>query len=140
MTKQNPILDSPRKDVLVDFDGTVVQWAFPHVGDEVPGAVSALKEIARRGHRIILHTNRCGKELRDAVEWFRARNIPLYAVNENPSQHAWTESPKVYGHFIIDDLCACIPVVQAGKRPYVDWEAVWRWLDPQLADLNGRAA
>ena len=81
--------------IAVDFDGTVVTHAYPEIGDDA-GAVPVLKELTDNGCRLILFTMRHGKLLDDAIRWFRERGIPLYAVNENPSQQRWTSSPKAF--------------------------------------------
>lgn len=49
----------------------------------------------------ILTTNDC---LQDAIDWFVKYDIPLYGVNDNPSQHSWTDSNKV--------LPICILMIQ----------------------------
>ena len=68
---------------------------------------------------------RSGKELEEAVEWFKKNEIPLYGVNKNPSQASWTSSPKVYAHMYIDDAALGISLVEPlNKRPYVDWEEI----------------
>lgn len=51
--------------IAVDFDGTCVKHRYPMVGEDVDGAVSVLKELVRKGHKIILYTmigNRLQKE------------------------------------------------------------------------------
>lgn len=81
-------------------------------------------------------TNDC---LQDAIDWFEKYNIPLYGVNNNPSQHSWTDSPKVYANMYIDDAALGIPLVyndmsfmydSSMMRPYVSWvrvsEMLWR--------------
>ena len=82
--------------IAVDFDGTVVTHAYPEIGDDA-GAVAVLKELTDNGCRLILYTMRSGALLDKAVKWFRDREIPLYAINENPSQQRWTSSPKIRG-------------------------------------------
>ena len=42
--------------IAVDFDGTCVKHRYPMVGEDVDGAVSVLKELVRKGHKIILIT------------------------------------------------------------------------------------
>ena len=81
--------------IAVDFDGTVVTHAYPEIGDDA-GAVAVLKELTDNGCRLILYTMRSGALLDKAVKWFRDREIPLYAINENPSQQRWTSSPKIH--------------------------------------------
>lgn len=114
--------------IAVDFDGTCVTHEYPKVGKDI-GAVPVLKKLTNSGHQLILHTMRCNKELEEAVEWFNKNDIPLYGINENPSQKRWTESPKIFAHLYIDDAALGIPMVTydsnlAPHRPYVNWRSV----------------
>ena len=108
--------------IAVDFDGTVVTHAYPEIGDDA-GAVPVLKELVETGYRLVLYTMRSGELLDAAVRWFHERNIPLYAVNENPKQHRWTSSPKVHADLYIDDSSLGCPIrfVDGVKRPVADW-------------------
>ena len=70
---------------------------------------------------------RSGKTLKQAVDWFKERGIPLWGINENPTQSAWTASPKIYANMYIDDAaCGCPLIYDKSKsgRPFVDWDAV----------------
>jgi hypothetical protein len=114
-------------DILVDFDGTCTTHDFPRVGQEI-GAPEVLRDLVLTGHRLILFTMRSdtsqGKYLQDAVRWFDKNDIPLYGIQENPTQKAWTSSPKAYGQLIIDDICLGIPLKvdpNLSDRPFVDW-------------------
>ena len=110
--------------IAIDFDGTCVAHEYPRIGKDI-GAIPVLKKIIKNGNNIILYTMRSGKELEEAVEWFKKNEISLYGVNKNPSQASWTSSPKVYAHMYIDDAALGIPLVEPlNKRPYVDWEEV----------------
>lgn len=129
--------------ILLDFDGTVVEHDFPRVGKSV-GAEPILHRLIERGHKLILFTMRSnhngsvvgspempgefgGNYLDDAINWFKERNIPLWGIQTNPTQNTWTNSPKPYGHLIIDDTALGIPLlinVSGGGRPYVNWGAV----------------
>ena len=80
--------------IAVDFDGTVVTHAYPHIGNDI-GAVPVLRELIGNGCRVILYTMRSGRLLDDAVAWFARNDIPLYAVNENPAQREWTDSRQL---------------------------------------------
>lgn len=127
--------------VAIDFDGTCVKHAFPGIGDDI-GAVVPLKGIAERC-KIILLTMRHGERLEEAVQWFEASGIDLWQVNSNPSQGAWTQSPKVYAHLYIDDAALGIPLFgEPGERPYVDWNAAWPmflgWFDRWVAANKGK--
>lgn len=110
----------------IDFDGTCVTHEYPRVGKDI-GAVPVLKKLTDSGHLLILNTMRSGKELDDAVQWFIDNDIPLYGVNENPSQKSWTSSPKVYAHLYIDDAAlGCLLKMDnaVSDRPFVNWDAV----------------
>jgi hypothetical protein len=110
-------------DIAIDFDGTVVTHDYPEIGEDI-GAVPVLKELVKEGHRLILNTMRSGEMLMCAVDWFSSNEIPLYGVNENPTQKSWTQSPKIYAQLYIDDAALGTPLVfpKNGKRPYVCWK------------------
>lgn len=111
----------------IDFDGTCVTHAFPKVGESI-GAEAVLKDLIDHGHRLILFTMRSdtkkGNYLTDALDWFKSKNIELYGVNKNPTQHTWTTSPKAAADLYIDDLSLSIPLTTPeGQKPHVDWQA-----------------
>lgn len=111
--------------IAVDFDGTVVTHEYPRIGEDA-GAVPVLKELTDNGCRLILYTMRSGALLEQAVEWFRTRGIPLYAVNDNPTQKSWTTSPKVHANLYIDDCSLGCPLrfIDGEVRPVADWEGI----------------
>ena len=108
--------------IAIDFDGTVVTHAYPEIGEDA-GAAPVLKELTDNGCRLILYSMRHGKLLDRAVEWFRVRGIPLYAVNENPSQKRWTSSPKIHADLYIDDCNLGCPLrfIDGEKHPLGLW-------------------
>lgn len=113
--------------ILVDFDSTCTSHEFPNIGKDI-GAVPVLRELVSAGHKLILHTIRCnsakGNYLEHAANWFRENEIPLYGINDNPSQHSWSSSRKIYGNFSIDDLNLGTPLktdLSISSRPFVDW-------------------
>lgn len=110
--------------IAVDFDGTCVTHDYPNVGKDI-GAVPVLRALNQNGHELILNTMRDGSELLDAVIWFSDHYIPLFGINENPTQKSWTKSPKVYAHLYIDDAALGCPLKydpNFHSRPYVDWK------------------
>ena len=133
----------------IDFDGSVVTHEFPKVGKDI-GAEPVLKKLIENGHKLILFTMRSNKEdvhadnhfihkeagqyLTDAVNWFKQRNIPLYGINTNPTQHTWTTSPKAYCELFIDDANICAPLTYKtfihgqgfvhSERPFLDWKKI----------------
>lgn len=129
-------------EIAIDFDGTCVTHAFPQVGKDI-GAVPVLKELVANGHRLILYTMRSdraeknptghsdiedvtGNFLTDAINWFESNGIPLYAIQQNPSQSQWTTSNKCYAHLYIDDAALGCPLEwpDGADRPFVDWASV----------------
>ena len=113
--------------IAIDFDGTCVTHEYPNIGREVEGCVDVLKRLVSEGHKLILYTMRSGKQLKEAKDWFKEREIPLWGVNENPTQNAWTTSPKIYANLYIDDAaCGCPLIYDKSKasRPFVDWNAI----------------
>lgn len=143
-------------DICIDFDGTCTTHQFPHIGVEI-GAASVLKKLTEKGHRLILFTMRSGEHLKNAYDWFYKNDIPLYGVQQNPTQILWTSSPKAYGQMYIDDAALGCPLStepieleedsldyslshnleKDGKRfhipdrPYVDWVKVEKLLKEQ---------
>jgi hypothetical protein len=98
--------------IAVDFDGTCVKHRYPMVGEDVDGAVSVLKELVRKGHKIILYTTRSGDTLDDAISWFIDNDIELWGINRNPEQYGWSSSPKVFANLYIDDAALGIPLIE----------------------------
>ena len=105
--------------IAVDFDGTCVKHRYPMVGEDVDGAVSVLKELVRKGHKIILYTMRGGDTLDDAISWFIDNDIELWGINRNPEQYGWSSSPKDPEHrvrFSDDDIRNMLVKHQAPER------------------------
>lgn len=134
-------------EICIDFDGTCVTHEFPNIGKEI-GAERVLKRLTDNGHKLILFTMRSdidnpnsvdynihpvgGQYLKDAVNWFKDKDIPLYGVNANPKQSEWTHSPKAYGQIYIDDASIGCPLLfdeSISKKPFVDWNIVEKLLE-----------
>ena len=97
-----------RKSLLiaVDFDGTIVEDAYPRVGKPKPFALETIKMLQADGHRIILWTYRHGRALKDAEEFMIKSGIPPYAVNRSyPEEegHPNDVSRKINADLFIDD-------------------------------------
>ena len=121
--------------ICIDFDGTIVEHVFPEIGEPVPHAIEVMKELQAAGHELILHTMRSNRPerqyLEEAVLYCKSNNIQFFGINSNPTQSAWTSSPKTYGHLYIDDAalgCPLITPTHAPERRYVDWLEVGRIL------------
>ena len=113
------------KVIAVDFDGTCVTHMYPAVGEDI-GAEIVLSKLVEKGYKLILYTVRDGEQALDALKWFEKYEIPIWAVNENPTQKNWTASPKVYADFYIDDAAIGTALTRKDRnnldeRPFVDW-------------------
>lgn len=100
--------------IAIDFDGTIAKHEFPRIGEEVPFAFYWMKKFQEAGAHLILWTMRSDgpddrKVLTAAVEYCRVRGIEFIAINENPTQHEWTTSPKCYAHLYVDDAAYGCP-------------------------------
>lgn len=117
--------------IAVDFDATCVDHVYPEIGKDVPYAELTLKEMVRVGHKLILWTMRSENELQQAVKWFSDRNILLYGIQVNPTQHEWTSSRKCYAELYIDDAAFGCPLIkpEGFNRKCVDWLAVGKALN-----------
>ena len=120
--------------ICVDFDGTCVDHCFPEIGFNAPNAVFVLEQLSLKGHRLILWTMRSHKYLDDAVSWYAKHKIPLYGINENPTQKEWTHSPKCYANIYIDDAAFNAPLIkpEGFNRPCIDWLVVAKHFDIRI--------
>lgn len=113
--------------VAIDFDGTIVAHRYPEIGEPVAYALETMRAMQAKGYKLILYTMRSGEYLQEAVDYLAAEGIELWAVNENPTQRFWTDSPKVYAHIYIDDAAFGCPLIEVeNDRPVVDWLAIAR--------------
>ena len=113
--------------IAVDFDGTIVEHEYPEIGKEKLFAFLTLKELNKKGARLILWTFRTGKELEDAVEFCRKNGVEFYAVNKNYPEEIMNEtvSRKIDADIFIDDK-------NIGGFP--GWSEVWQMLNPFEAE------
>ena len=127
--------------INIDFDGTCVTHDFPLIGKSI-GAEKVLKRLVDNGHQLILFTMRADKEdstfnssalkaenkfLSEAIKWFEDNSIPLYGIQKNPTQSAWTSSPKSYANLMIDDSALGCPLkvdIELSTRPFVCWKTI----------------
>jgi hypothetical protein len=109
--------------IAVDFDGTIVEHEYPEIGKEKLFAFLTLKELNKRGARLILWTFRTGKELEEAVEFCRRNGVEFYAVNKNYPEEVMNETVgrKIDADIFIDDK-------NIGGFP--GWSEVWQMLSP----------
>jgi len=109
--------------IAVDFDGTIVENAYPAIGKEKLFAFDTLKELEKQGAKLILWTFRTGKQLDEAVEFCRQNGIEFYAVNKNYPEEVMNEnvSRKIDVDIYIDDK-------NLGGFP--GWSETWQMIFP----------
>jgi hydroxymethylpyrimidine pyrophosphatase-like HAD family hydrolase len=99
------------KVLCIDFDGTLVEHAFPLIGEPMPGAFEVLKELKAAGYRLILWTCREDDHrrqyLREAVRFCKENGVEFDAVNETIQEEEFrsdgVELRKPYCRYFIDD-------------------------------------
>lgn len=112
--------------IAIDFDGTCVTHDYPLIGKDI-GAISILKKLVNKGHKLILFTMRSGNELEEAINWFSKNDIPLYGIQFDPDQNKWTTSSKCFANLYIDDAALGAPLKYdklISDRPFIDWNLV----------------
>src|SRR5690625_151317 len=98
-------LDGKSIIIAVDFDGTIVEDAYPKIGKPKLFAFESLKKLQTKGYRLILWTYRKGRRLEEAVEFCRKNNLEFYAVNNSFPEEEFDPkvSRKINADIFIDD-------------------------------------
>lgn len=94
------------KKIAVDFDGTVVDDAYPSIGKPKIFAFETLKKLQSEGYRLILWTYRHGQSLQEAIEFCKKNGIEFYSVNSSFEGEVFdseTQSRKIDADLFIDD-------------------------------------
>lgn len=116
--------------IAVDFDGTIVEHAYPEIGEEMLYAFMTLKELQKRGHRLILWTYREGERLEEAVEYCKDNGVKFYAVNESfPGERRGSNdySRKLNAELFIDDR---------NIGGFLGWSEIFQMIHPEGGQLN----
>ncbi|WP_299129041.1 BT0820 family HAD-type phosphatase [uncultured Winogradskyella sp.] len=91
--------------IAVDFDGTIVEDAYPKIGKTRIFAFETLKRLQQEGHRLILWTYRSGSKLQEAVDFCKENGIEFYAINASfpEEKFDYSRSRKINADLFIDD-------------------------------------
>jgi len=91
--------------IAIDFDGTIVEDAYPSIGEPLIFALDTIKRLQSEGHRLILWTYRNGRKLQEAVDFCAKNDIVFYAVNKNYPEEIFDNkiSRKIHADIFIDD-------------------------------------
>lgn len=122
-------INNNSKTIAIDFDGTIVEHQYPRIGKEMLFAFATIKELQKKGHKLILNTYRTGALLDEAVEYCRQNGVEFYAVNKNYPEEIITENTprKLDVDVFIDDR---------NVGGFIGWSAVWQTLHPEGGDFN----
>jgi hydroxymethylpyrimidine pyrophosphatase-like HAD family hydrolase len=122
------MMDQNSKTIAVDFDGTIVEHAYPKIGKEMLFAFATLKELQKRGHKLILWTFRHGEYLDEAVEYCKKNGVEFYAVNKNFPEEVWSTdvARKLNADIFIDDR---------NVGGFLGWSEIWQTLHPEGGDF-----
>lgn len=91
--------------IAVDFDGTIVEDAYPNIGKPMLFAFETLRKLQSEGYRLILWTYRSGSKLEEAIAFCKENGIDFYAVNKSFPEEEFDEkfSRKINADLFIDD-------------------------------------
>lgn len=123
-------VNASSKVIAVDFDGTIVEHAYPKIGKEMLFAFATLKALNKKGHKLILWTIRTGELLDEAVEYCRQNGVEFYAVNRNyPEEDIATSnvSRKLNADVFIDDR---------NVGGFLGWSNVFQMLHPEGGEFD----
>ncbi|RQP11533.1 MAG: hypothetical protein EAS48_06145 [Chryseobacterium sp.] len=94
------------KKLAIDFDGTVVEDAYPGIGKPKMFAFETLLKLQSEGYRLIMWTYRHGERLQEAIDFCKKHGLEFYAVNSSFEGEVFdsaTASRKIDADLFIDD-------------------------------------
>ncbi len=117
------------KTLAIDFDGTIVEHAFPKIGKEMLFAFDTMKALQKKGHKLVLWTFREGHLLEEAVQYCREKGVEFYAVNKSypEEQFDLSISRKIHADVFVDDR---------NIGGFIGWSQVWQTLHPEGRNYN----
>ena len=114
--------------IYLDFDGTVVEHAYPRIGRCNFGCLEVIRKLQDAGLEIILNTYRSELgiiALQESIEYLTSNGIEKFNVLPNkkhPTRWDW-QLMEMTGEIYIDDIATDMPlknaVMTSGKM--VDW-------------------
>ena len=126
--------------ICIDFDGTIVDHAYPSIGSPVPEAIKWMKRWIELDAQLILFTMRSKQSLKEAIQYLDENDLKFYGYNHNPTQREWTDSPKAHGHIYVDDAAFGCPLIKhpGFLRMSVDWSVVGPVIEAILSNKQER--
>ena len=123
------MISNDGKIIAVDFDGTIVEHAYPKIGKEMLFAFDTLKALQAKGHKLILWTFRDGDLLQEAVDYCKQNGIEFYAINKSypEEEHSPKISRKINADIFIDDR---------NVGGFLGWSLIWQILHPEGGEFS----
>lgn len=124
--------------IYLDFDGTVVEHAYPQIGSMNPGSIDVVKKLQNSGHEIILNTYRADLKdgtLEEAITFLESSErtqLTFSSITElkiHPPIWNW-DAFESSGIIFIDDTCEGTPLIRNIALEYgfmVDWKTLDDW-------------
>jgi len=118
--------------IAIDFDGTIVEDAYPRIGEPLMFAIETIKTLQSKGHRLILWTCRNGKKLQEAVDFCEKKGITFYAINKNYPEEDSDEksSRKIYADVFVDDR---------NVGGFIGWTEVYKQLVDDVPEIKKKS-
>ena len=94
--------------IAVDFDGTIVEDAYPNIGRVREYAKEVINNLTDEGHFITIWTCRTGKHLLEAELFLLGEDIRYHKINQHHPKDLLKYGdfgPKIGADVYIDDKC-----------------------------------
>ena len=119
--------------IAIDFDGTIVEDAYPNIGKPMIFAFETMKKLQSEGHRLILWTYRTDKKLQEAVNFCKQQGLEFYAINKSYPEEEFDGkiSRKINATFFVDDR---------NIGGFIGWTAIHKLLlnyEPEIKKKKG---
>ena len=119
--------------IAIDFDGTIVEDAYPNIGKPMIFAFETMKKLQSEGHRLILWTYRTDKKLQEAVDFCKQQGLEFYAINKSYPEEEFDGkiSRKIHATFFVDDR---------NIGGFIGWTAIHKLLlnyEPEIKKKKG---
>jgi len=69
--------------IAVDFDNTLCESNWPDLGNPIMKTIDFCIQAKQAGHKLILNTCRCGRELEEAIRFCQQFQLDFDGINEN---------------------------------------------------------
>jgi len=112
--------------LAIDFDGTLVEDAYPDIGTLKPNAKQVLQRLHDEGYFIIVWTCRGSDDLINTYKFLKDSNVYFDNLNQNSVKDdiIFLPFPKIFANIYIDDR-------NLGSIPN-DWEDIYKLIKKDI--------